>query len=89
MDCLLNNTFLLTFKTLVWRMLWLRGLTVVSCCAIIPNSPRRYNKHQTRADEIGKCLGEGFEPTYYLSIIQVIGLTNASPTAYLLFHCLL
>ena len=79
MDCPLNNTFLLSFRTLVWRILLVRPLTVVSCCGIIPNPSRQYSKRQTRGEEIEKCL----EPTYYFSIfkyallfdspIQVIG----------------
>ena len=43
---------------------------VVSCCAIFLSPPLQYNKHQTRADKIGKCLDEGLEPTYYFSIFM-------------------
>ena len=68
MDCLLNNTFPLTFKTLVWSILYVQGLGVVSCCEIFRNPPQHYSKCLTRADQIGKCLDEGLEPTYYLSI---------------------
>ena len=71
MDCPLNNTFSLTFKTLVWRILQVRALTGVSCCGIFPNPSRQYSKHQTRGEEIEKCLDEGLEPTYYLSIFNL------------------
>ena len=57
MDYLLN-TFLLTFKTLVWRILLVRALTVVSCYEIFPNPSRQYTKRQTRGEEIEKCLDE-------------------------------
>ena len=70
MDCPLNNTFLLTFRTLVWRILQVRALTVVSCCRIFPNPSRQYSKRQTRGEEIKKCLDGVFEPTYYFSIFS-------------------
>ena len=70
MDCPLNNTFLLTFRTLVWRILQVRALTVVSCCGIFPNPSRQYSKRQTRGEEIEKCLDGGLEPTYYFSIFM-------------------
>ena len=71
MDCSLNNTLLLTFRTLVWRILWVRALTVVSCCGIFPNPSRQCSKRQTRGESIEKCLDEGLEPTYYLSIFRI------------------
>ena len=70
MDCPLNNTFLLTFRTLVWRILSVRALTVVSCYGIFPNPSRQYSKCQTRGEAIEKCLDEGLEPTYYFSIFN-------------------
>ena len=70
MDCPLNNTFLLTFRTLVWRILQVRALTVVSCCGIFLNPSRQYSKRQTRDEEIEKCLDEALEPTYYFSIFN-------------------
>ena len=63
MDCPLNNTFLLTFRTLVWCILWVRALTVVSCCGIFPNPSQQHSKCQTRGEEIEKCLDGGLEPT--------------------------
>ena len=68
MDYPLNNTFLLTFKTLVWRILQVRALHVFSCCGIFPNPSRQYSKRQTRGEEIEKCLDGSLEPTYYFSI---------------------
>ena len=70
MDCPLNNTFLLTFRTLVWRILKVGALTVVSCCGILPNPSRPYSKRQTRGEEIEKCLDGGLEPTYHFSIFR-------------------
>ena len=78
MDCPLNNTFLLTFRTLVWRILQVRALTVVSCCGIFPNPSRQYSKHH---DEMEKCLDEGLEPTYYFSIFDI--------SLHLIIKCLL
>ena len=71
MECPLNNTFLLTYKTLVWRILQIRGQTVVSCCGIFPNPSLQYSKCQTRCEEIEKCLDGGSEPTYYFSIFDI------------------
>ena len=71
MDCPLNNTSLLTFRTLVWRILQIRAFIVVSCCGILPNTSRQYSKRQTRGEEIEKCLDEGLEPTYYFSIFTL------------------
>ena len=78
MDCPLNDTFLLTFRTMVWRILSVRGLTVVSCCGIFPNPFWQYSKRQTRGEEIEKCLDEGLEPTYHFSIfnLHIISLLN-------------
>ena len=36
----------------------------------LPDPPWQYSKHQTTADEIGKCLDEGLEPTCYSSIFS-------------------
>ena len=46
---------------------------VGSCCTIFSNPPWQYNEHQTRADEKGKCLDEGLEPTYYFT--KLVSLT--------------
>ena len=70
MDCPLNNTFLLTFRTLVWRLLYARALTVVSCCGIFLNPSWQYSKRQTRGEEIEKCLYRDLEPTYHFSIFN-------------------
>ena len=77
MDCPLNNTFLLTFRTLVWRILRVRALTAVSCCGIFPNPSRQYSIRQTRGEEIEKCQGGGLDPTYYFSIIRFIFKSKA------------
>ena len=72
MDCPLSNTFLLTFRTLVWRILQVRALTVVSCCWIFPNPSQQHSKRQTRGEEIVKCLHGSLEPTYNFSIFSKI-----------------
>ena len=43
---------------------------VISCCTIFLNPTRLYNKRQTIADEIEKCLDEGLEPNYHFSIFN-------------------
>ena len=78
MDCPLNYTFLLTFKTLVWRILLVRALTVVSCCGIFPNPSRQYSKRQTRGREIEKCLDEPLEPSYYFIIFTFNPIIDAT-----------
>lgn len=35
------------------------------------NPPRQFGKHQTRAEQIEKCLVESLEPTYHLSIFML------------------
>ena len=77
MDCPLNNTFLLTLSTVVWRILQIRALTVVRCCGIFPNFSRQYSKRQTRCEEIEKCLDEGLEPIYYFSIFSTAQLKES------------
>ena len=37
----------------------------------LPNTHQQYSKRQTRADQVEKCLDEGLEPTYYLSIFNL------------------
>ena len=59
-----NNTFILTFKTLIWCISYVWGFTVVSWSAIFLNPPQQYRKCQTRADEIRNCLDDGLELIY-------------------------
>ena len=34
------------------------------------NPPQQFGTLQTRAEEIGKCLDEGLQPTYHFSIFS-------------------
>ena len=36
----------------------------------LPNPPQQYSKHQTRDEEIEKCIDGGLEPTYYFRIFN-------------------
>ena len=36
----------------------------------VPNAPWQYSKHQTRAEEVERCLDEGLKPTYHFSIFN-------------------
>ena len=86
MDCPLDNTFLLTFRTLVWRILWVRAITVVSCCRIFLNPSQHYSKRQTRGEEIEKCLNGDLEPSYYLSIFRETSPKNHSLSMFFIYH---
>ena len=69
MECLLNNTYICIQNS---------GLAPIAGQVIhgsqlmhnLPNSPQQYDKCQTKAEEIEKCLNEGLEPTYHFSIFS-------------------
>ena len=79
MHCHLNNTFswYLTFWSDMYKN---HGSQLMHN---LPNSPRQYNKHQTRVEEIEKCLDEGLEPTYCFSIFKMV---LAKSKSYILNH---